>query len=261
MNKLILTKEHVENLVAENRYKVTDKNKFLSRCIDGRYQNDEGLAPLAIPGADIGELAVIFAAANNFGFEIDPEKAFQSLVEVVGGIKNFQIHSDSHADKSIVAAGCGHWKQINLDPKAYSLNKDQMSFIKKKLIEVKQAGSFEIILEGEHLEGAVLQVKGGWSVMPRFTVSEGGKDILSEVFVYQASLVDERHKVLAGALLKNNAIKLVAGQSEENLHNALSETVEAHLFETAKRLAGGLTIFQVEFEDGGNFKINELGKV
>jgi len=261
MNKPILDKTQVDSLIRENRYKVTDSNKFLSRCIDGRYQNDQNLAPLAIPGADIGELAIIFAAGNNFGFEIDKEKAFQSLIEVVGGIKNFQLHSDHHADKSVVGGGCGHWKQINLDPRAYSLNKDQIDFITKKLNEVKQAGAQEIVLEGEHLEGAVLQVKGNYSILPRSFVMDGGKEKTTEVFVYQGTLVDQRHKALASALLKNEAIKLVAGQTEENLYTALSETIEVHLFETVKRLATGLSIFLIDFKDDGGFKIEELGKV
>ncbi len=261
MNKIILNKEQVENLVRENRYKVTDENKFLSRCIDGRYENAKNLPPLAIAGADVGELAVIFAAGNNFGFEIDAEKAFDSLIEVVGGIANFQLHSDHHADKNTAAGGCGHWKQMNLDPEAYSIKKDQLNFIAKKLEEVKKAGSKEVILEGEHLEGAVLQVKGNWSVMPRFILNEAGRDKLTEVFVYQVNLVNERHRALAGALLKKGAIKFANGESEENLYNALSEIVEAHLFETAKRLAQGLTIFQVEFNHEGDFEIKELGKV
>lgn len=261
MNKPILNKTQVDSLIRENRYKVTDQNKFLSRCIDGRYQNEPKLAPLAIPGADIGELAIIFAMANNFGFEIDEEKAFQSLIKTVGGVKNFQLHSDHHTDKSVVGGGCGHWKQINLDPQAYSLNKDQVDFIAKKLIEVKQAGAQEIVLEGEHLEGAVLQVKGNYSILPRSSIVDGGKEKITEVFVYQGTLVDARHRTLANALLKNGAIKLVSGQTEENLYTALSETVEAHLFETVKRLALGLPIFLIDFKDDGGFKIEELGKV
>ena len=45
------------------------------------------------------------------------------------------------------------------------------------------------------------------------------------------------------------------GEDEEWLYNALFETSEIHLMETAKRLAKGLPIYEVEFNDNGDYKI------
>ena len=47
----------------------------MSRCIDGRYVGNE-LEPLAKPGADIGDLLMVFAANLEYGLEIESEKIF-----------------------------------------------------------------------------------------------------------------------------------------------------------------------------------------
>ena len=79
MNKIILTKQHVFQFVGESKYKVSSTLKFNSRCIDGRYTNSENLPALAVPGADAGELGIIFATANSCGFEVDMKKVWDTL--------------------------------------------------------------------------------------------------------------------------------------------------------------------------------------
>ena len=256
MNKVILSLEQVDELVRENRYKVNPKKKFLSRCIDGRYFNEEDLPALAFPGADVGELALIFATANSYGFDVDKEKVLKSLVDVIGGKENFRLHTDSHADPKEPAAGCGHWKQINLDPKAYNLETKEIDFIKKNINVGKS-----ITLEGEHMEGAVLLVKGNWGVLPQAHLETDQGKRLVEVFVYHQSLVDERHRVLTKALIKNEAVHFLNGEDEEWLYHALSDVSENHLMETARRLAKGLPIYQVVFVADGNFKVEQQGSV
>jgi hypothetical protein len=268
MKNLILSKEQIQELVAQNRYPVTAKNKFLSRCIDGRYENklkvgEINLAALAIAGADLGELALIFATGNNFGFEVDEEKTFKTLIEVVGGKENFSWHTDNHADPKIPAGGCGHWRQINLDPGAYNLEKDQLAFIREAVTTLVRphASCYYEVLRGEHLEGAVLLVEGNYSVMPRSVLQTSEGKMETEVFVYQATLVNQRHKILAAKLIENKAVKLFPGCEAEYLYEALSETGETHLFETSKRLAKGLPIYVVKFKDDGGFEIEEMGRV
>lgn len=270
MQKIILTKEQIYELVSKNRYPVDNKTKFSSRCIDGRYPNklksqisklkEINLPALAFPGADVGELALLYATANVYGFEIDGEKALKSLVEIIGGEKNFGLHTDHHADPKKVALGCGHWKQINLDPDAYKLKKDQIDFIQKKLQALKKKKVLEIILEGEHLEGAVLIVQGHWGVLPRHRLQFDVGVNAVQVFVYHQSLVDVRHRILAEKLIEKKATKLFNGCDEEYLYQVLSEMAENHLMETAKRLAKGLPIYAVKFEDDGGFDISEMGK-
>lgn len=258
MNKIILSEKEVNDLIAENRYKVDPSRKFISRCIDGRYKNEEGLAVQAFPGADVGELAMVLSASRSYGFEIDREKVFATLVEVLGGESNFSFHTDEHGDRLKLASGCGHFKQINLDPKAYKIEKEDIDFINEKLGYVKSKGSKETVLEGDHAEGAILMVKGNWGVYPRYELeTEKGKKFV-EVFVYHQSLTDEKHRLLAEKLIKNGAVKFVLGEDSEYLYQVLSETSENHLMETAKRLASDLPIYSVQFEADGSFKTARL---
>lgn len=261
MPKITLTKSQIADLVYKNNYPVKEENKFISRCIDGRYPNDKNLPALAFPGADAGELALIFATANDYGFEIDDKLVFKSLVEVVGGEKNLSFHTDSHAEENKVLAGCGHIKQMSLFLEDYKINKEQLLFIKRKFTQLEKKGVKQIILHGEHLEAAVIIVKGDYGLYPQYLVEtdEGRANVA--IFVYQQSLVDERHRVLVSTLLKNNAVKLCPGCDEDYLYQVMSEMVENHLMETAKRLASGLPIYQVEFDNEGNFEIKEMGYV
>ncbi len=279
MKKLILSKEQVYELITANRYRVNPQERFLSRCIDGRYDNNiknqiskikstdqksdikKQLPALAFPGADVGQLATILAAGSGFGFAVDGKNALKALLETVGGVSNFGFHTDRHGDKKRVASGCGHWKQINLDPAAYSLEKAQIDFVQNQLTQLKNKGAEEIILEGDHHEGAVLMVKGNWGILPRFIIETDGGNLETQVFIYHQSLVDARHRALAIALLHQKAVALPSGCDEDYLYHTLSETAENHLMETAKRLAKGLPIFQVKFEEDGTFALGEVGKV
>ncbi len=261
MNKLSLTKQHVFDLVSANRYKVNEVNKFLSRCVDGRYRSSKDLSPLAFPGADAGELALVLATANSYGLEVDTEKVYKTVIDLVGGIDNFNFHSDHHGDTKIPASGCGHMKQIHIDPQSYHLKKEQVKTVDQILLQAKSQGAKETVLTGEHLEGAVLQIIGQESVSPRFISDIEGVNQEIEVFVFHETLVKERHRILAQKLLENDAVKLSPGTDSEYLYDALSEMTDNHLFETLKRLAVGLPIFQAVFDTDGTFNLAELEKV
>lgn len=261
MKKNILSRSQIDEFVRDCKYKVEENEKFLSRCIDGRYKNESNLAPLAIPGADAGELALIFATANIYGFELDPEKVFISLIEVIGDIKNLNFHTDSHQDSKDPASGCGHMTQIRLDPKIYNLEKDQLVLIDSFLKKAKKLGAKEIVLEGEHLEGAVLQISGDYSVYPRNVFGTKLREVEMQVFVYQSSLVDKRHRALAKSLLKNDAVKLFNGCDEEYLYQVISGTTEEHLMLTVKSLAKGKPIYAVNFIGNEEFEIKEMDNV
>jgi len=261
MDKIILSKYQIQELVYKNSYRIDEKTKFISRCIDGRYFENKNLPALAIPGADVGEIALIIATGNSFGFEIDSEKMFKTFIGIVGGMKNFQLHTDHHGDIKKPASGCGHWKQINLDSTAYNLEKDQLKFIERKLAQVKKYGAKETILEGKHLEGAVLFVRGNYSIFPRYLLDLGSGRQTVEVFVYQATLVNERHKIIAEQLIRGNAVRLYKGCDGEYLYEVLSEMMENHLMETVRRLAKRLPIYNIVFKDDGSFTMEEMGKI
>lgn len=259
--KIILDKEQALEFVLKNKYRVDEKTKFLSRCIDGRYEKAGNLPALAIPGADAGELALIFATANIFGLEINEKKALRVLLDIVGGVKNFNLHSDHHGDPKTPASGCGHVKQMKLDAKAYNLEKDQIQFLEKSLSELKKQKDNETILHGEHQEGAVIIINGDWSVYPRGIFGTELGKTNAEVFIFHQSLVNERHRILANKLIKETAMRLFPGGDAEYLYEVLSDTTDQHLFETSKRLASGLPIYKVTFADDGQFGLEEMGNV
>lgn len=263
MQKFILDQNRVDELVRANRYKINPKTKFISRCIDGRYENSEDLPALSMAGADAGELAIIFATAREYGFEADSKKVFKTLVQVVGGEKNLRFHTDRHSTTASeqarqVLGGCGHIKQMGVDPDAYQMSKDEVEFIRKCAKDSITKGAIEVNLEGDHMEGAALIVSGPWAVQNQhvFQTSSGAKN--AQVFVFHKTLVDKRHRELAKKLVENKAVKLFEGCDEEYLYEILSNVTESHLFETAKRLAAGLPIYSVDFKEDGSFKIKEL---
>jgi hypothetical protein len=201
-------------------------------------------------------LALIIACANDFGLEIDYEKVFQSLIKVVGGIKNFSYHTDSHHGG--LALGCGHFGQILKDFVAYNLQKKDVEFLEEKLKFLQKNNVLPVILEGDHNEGAVLIVKGSFGIYPRFMIEtyEGEKEV--SVFVYQQTLIDERHRVLAKNLIENKAVKLFNNLDEEYLYEVLSEEGENHLLETINRLASDLPLYEVVFDHSGRFILKSL---
>ncbi len=260
MQKFTLSKSQLSSILFDNLYEV--KNPLLSRCIDGRYPNSMTLPALAIQGGDAGELALIFSTANTCGLKLNMKKAIQVLIETVGGVKNIQFHTDSHAEKSKVLAGCGHLKQINLDKESYTLTEEQVTFIMTEFADLKKQGAYEANLQGDHQESAVVFVKGAFGLLPQYKLGreEGGKQ--GQLFVFHNSFVDTRHRILAKKLIVTKALELEGGLDEEYLYSSLSDACENHLMETAKRLAKGLPIYEVEvFESIHRFEVKELGTV
>ncbi|MFN4212503.1 MAG: hypothetical protein ACK4FL_00890 [Microgenomates group bacterium] len=371
MKKIILNKQQVGELVFENRYPV-EGDQFLSRCIDGRYdkniknqpspsrragqiskiknkkskrknqgvnQNkpalktkEEPLPALAIPGGDLGELALILATGNAFGFAVDGGRAFESLVEVVGGEENFHFHTDEHywskdglleispqVNPSLLTGGssnshshrnfspssssylssqtdyliastkfekgqenfpspsfltkfdgCGHWREIQSNPAGYHLEEKDINFIREKLRVLTTTAEKTrqlVILHGEHKEAAILIVKGNYGIYPHYTVfdrsSQNGnlQPVEVQVFVYQQTLANQRRRLLAKKLIEKKAVTLYPGCDEEYLYEVLSDEAENHLFETLKRLAKNLPIFEVKFKNDGEFEVEERGEV
>lgn len=261
MPKILLSEEQVAKLVLANKYPIDDKNKFISRCIDGRYPNEKNLPALAMPGADAGELAVILAMENIYGLQVDKEKAFDSLVEVVGGVKNLRFHTDSRAKKGVVCAGCGHMNQMKSGPRAFNLTEEDVEFILQKASSAKEKDAQEVVLQGEHEEGGVVTVRGPYGLYNQYPNDAGEGAATTQIFVFHDSLVNSRHRVLAEKLIAKKAVKKLAADDQDYLYSVLSETTENHLFEIAKRLAKSLPLYVVNFDLDGTFDLEFQGNV
>jgi len=257
MNKYILTLNDVDAFVSSTKYQV--ENPLISRCIDGRYTPAETLPILGFPGADPGQLGVIFAALHTNGIEGDHTKIVEAVSKVVGGKDKLHQHTDSHADQTVTLGGCGHIKQASTDPEAYSLTNEDIGFIKEVFTPLRKQN--ETVLHGDHQEGAVLLLKGGWGVAPQATIQtqDGRKAV--QVFVFHSTYATKRNKIIAQQLVDSGAVTLPRGTDVEYIERALHEETENHLMETAKRLAKGLPIYEVSFDERGDFVIKELGTV
>lgn len=261
MEKTLLSHSQVEELVRNNKYLVTDANKYLARCIDGRYENAETLAPLAIAGGDAGQLAILLAASQVYAFDVDIKKSAEVLAELVGGAQHLGLHTDAHADGSVVCAGCGHMRLMRANPSAYNISPDQITLLDELIGDLEKKGAKEIKLEGDHIEGAVLFVEGNFGVFPRYQMltDDGTKTV--EVFIHHRTLVNQRQKLFAEKLIEANTVTLAGGLDAEYLYEVLSEQADDHLLETAGKLAHGLPMYGIEFNDNGGFKLNDLGPV
>lgn len=252
-----LSKQNIEDLVYANKYLINPAHNFLSRCIEGGYSNDENIHPLAIAGADVGNLAILYATANMYGFEINENAAYKTFLEVVGGPQNFSFHSHYKATAKLPAVGCAHMDQLRLDPEAYSIDTDQLDLINSQASAAEKKGAIETILKGNKREGAVIQIQGEWGIYPQYhlTTSEGTVPV--QVFIIHKTLADKRHRVLAKKLIENKAVTLFDDLDEEYLYEVISSTMEDHIFETIKRIASGLPIFDVIFQNNGAYTIEE----
>lgn len=257
MQKFLLSKEHILDLVRENRYRPA--NLLQSRCIDGRYEKSEDLPGLAYPGADAGQFLMVLSSAHSYGFEVDFGKAMAALEETVGGRSRLGFHTDTHHEG--VLSGCGHIGQAALSPKDYHVEAEDVSRVVDVFREAAGKGTREIVLKGEHTEGAAVIVRGDFSIYPQYTLLDQGHPKEVSVFVLSQTLIDRRHRLLAGKLLSNGAVTLQEGLDEEYLYEVFSDVTETHFLETAKRLAKGLPIYEVVFDEGGTFDILEMGEV
>lgn len=255
-----LIQSEVESYIYNNKYSPNIDSIFRSRCIDGRYPNSIETPALAVPGADTGALAFLYAAANTCGFQVDPDRSFAALNKIIGGVKNFSFHTDSRSYK-LGETGCGHIKCMTNSQEAYSLTDVDMQVLNRQLEFARQNGATETILQGDHQEAAVLQIKGKWGVQPQgYFESERGP-LGIQVFVFHSSLVDSRNKEWARLLVENKAVELPDGLDEEYLYQMISSTAEDHLMETAGKLAKGLPMFEVVFDESGNFSVESLGNI
>lgn len=244
---VILDKHEISQLIFENKYSIDPSRKYISRCINGRYEEGVGLPALTLPGGDVGQLAIFYAAANTFGYAIDHAKALRVLLEVIGGVTNFSL--------------CGHYRELEKHPELYNITEEDKKILDSQIATLSADGSKETVLHGAHSEGAMIIVRGSYGIYPRYEIENGRGRTLIEIFTFHQSLVDERHRLLSKKLIEFGAVTLPEGCDEEYLYDALSETVETLLFETAKRLARGLPIYNVDFTEDGAFEVKDMGVV
>ncbi|MDQ3018902.1 MAG: hypothetical protein M3Q64_03465 [bacterium] len=253
-----MNKEQIELFAEKAKVKITAASKK-SRCVDGRYSGDEDFPMISKPGGDVGDLMVAFAALKSLHIDLENEQVLAAVVDSVGGVENFQFHTDDHAehDDAGTGMGCGHLKKATLEPGSYGLNEAQTKFIVEELPKLLAAGAHQEVLHGDHQESAVIVVDSEeYGLKPLVQTADG----LQEAFVYQKTL----HAQQMDVLVRNMQEKLAAaGKVVESaeLIKAFGDAFESQLGATLERLALGLNVYVVSISETGEIEVTEAGTV
>lgn len=279
MTKFVLNKQQVSQLIFENKYPVGEEFQFLSRCFEGNYPKKENLPALAFPGGDLGELALIFSTANTYGFKVDREKTYQTLIKIISKEKFFHYHVSLDEKEFLnlqknqivdltnhIISGCLHTTAFFKNPKTYNLEEEDLQFLKEKIQYLIKKNISPFGFRKETEEAAVLIIYGkNWSIYPQHFLKislEGEEKLLPvSVFVFHQSLIDERHKLLSQKLIEEKAVELYPGCDKDYLYQVISAETENHLFESLKFKNEKLPVFKVEFKNEGSFVVDEMGNI
>lgn len=252
-SKETLSKEKAREFVKKNSYEIPEgPSRLAARCVDGRYDGKDILPPLARAGGDVGYLMAGLAAVRRLALELPADEVLDAIIQSIGGIQNFSLHTDTHAanDKVGVRMGCGHFKNASKDFETYGLTSGDIDFINESLAYLIQQGTKEIVLEGSHSEQAVFIINSKThSLKPM--AADG-----TQAFVYHKTLDGERIALIADILAKKLEERK-PNPKEEDIVKALQEASDAQLAETVRRLADGLPVYTIDIAKGGKITFEE----
>lgn len=242
--------DEAQTFVEMNSKLLDGTNKY-SRCIDGRYENAGDLAMIAKPGADVGDVMVLFGALNFLKISLPNEAVLAVVVEAVGGPQHFNFDTDDQTEPTDFAAGCDHFAQARYNPEAYGLTAEQISFISTQLAGLVQQGARQEVLHGNYAEQAVIVVDSeSHSISPLLHLG----DNVRAAFVYQKTLHTQHLDVLAKKLQEALAVN---GQAIEQdaLRTAIYDASAKQLGATLKLLAKNLPVFTALIDEQGEVSI------
>lgn len=263
-----LTAKQVEEFAAKARWQVhcDDTRARRARCLDGRYKPGAGV--IAMPGADVGVLALGLMAASwiygKTGKEMVMEEVRQTIFGVVGGAANFSYHTDrlSLSGSTERYDGCSYCRLLSTHPKLfapYALDVGQLATLHHTLEGLEREHVKPDVLRGGHDEMAVLLVQNVrnivdcvplgpdeirrsrklW-VLDNYAVLRGvGR---RRTFVYQRDLAEARILALADAL--GSSVKADADLLDR-LRVLLQNIAAVHISRTLRQLARGLPAYNV----------------
>jgi hypothetical protein len=246
--------KEAENFISSSLFEIKKGALILSSCVDGRYdENEARIAPRSFCGSDPGFLVLILGALKKINNSISEDlrkKAFNAVLDALGGVDNFQMHTDDHNLENGIIAGCGHMKLVKKDPERYLVSEEDVEAIFNYLDSLKNQGAKEVVLKGPHNESAVFIVDDRKIGL----LHQDGK---SQVFVFHKALYEEFIRDLTQNLLNLEEIKS-QGISFGDLFKLLKETGEYQLTQTVNQLAQGLPIYEIKLQEG-KVKIEERG--
>ena len=246
-----LSSEQVYEIVSENRYSFPDF-KFRGRCFSGEFKNSFHLPALALPGGDLGELAILQATAMTYGFELDLNKAAEELFQLTGGNE----HLTTLTAKSELSS-CRYFKHLFSDTASYNLDEKSLEVFYAETKKILP--DFQIPEERSYThEHAVLILEASQGLYPQYTFETYEGTFESRILVFHKTLIDLRHKELAGKLLEKRIVKLFDNLDEDYLYEVLSEVTENHLYETIRFIDPKLPIYSVAVNEQEDISIKLL---
>jgi hypothetical protein len=247
--------EYLNELLTNNRYPVNSEKSLISRDICGKYTNQVDLPALSVPGGDLGELIVILAAANSYGYEVKLDTYLPILIELIGGEMNFSYHNEGKNTPNLANISCNYIEQICQKFSEYSLTQENITAIEQKLSTIKTDHPSKYPQIDDVSEEAVLIINGPYGVYPRFSFQTDNGIVSGSLYIFHRSLADARHKALAKKLFESKAVSLFEGCDEEYLYHTLTETMDTHFFQTISMVTKELPIYTVTFANDGSFTI------
>lgn len=249
MKRQVLETGQIYELVNHNSYEVIDANHYSMRCIDGNYQNDDRLPGIAFPGGDMGDVITFVASAQSYGFEISVSSIFNTVLELIGGIEHFSCY-DASEGKTF----------FELFPFVtdLSLAQDQLNELEHIFLSAQKSSLFLHKKPKVSQESALLRVKGNLAISPEYTFSPESGGFTTHVFVYQQTMLNERHRKLVEMMLEKKLFNAFQSADLEYLYQAVSETADDLLFIALEEQMHSIPLFQVEFKDTGEFNVELL---
>jgi hypothetical protein len=245
-----LTIEQIEELVRNNIYEIP-KKKYQSRCSTGQISNDINMPALALPGGDVGEIAILYSASKQYGFECNLEMSVLLLNKIVGKGKS---NENKHLQISI-AEDCKYLHFLSEDPERYSLSKDMVSEL---FSHIEQAELLKTLLKKGNrgqVENACLIVQGNKGVLPQYLFENYSQNFAASVLIYHKSLINERRKAFIHSLYYHKAVKLPSNLDEEYLYEILSDVAEDHFYSYISQLDFNLPIYSVQILPNNQIKL------
>ncbi len=220
----------IQQVVVENLAKV------LARCVDGRYlPEDAKEAPLAVPGADAGIFAIVWAVLKDvLGEEIrkSKEDIITGYMLVRWGVANLRFHVDDHDhpddDPKNPLKWCGYMGVLHKHTGQFGLSFEDIEVIDQFVNQAEQWWAKVIKLKGDHKEEAVVIVEKPWVNVLNITKEQ------QQVFVYNRALLEQFFNAFWPAFIKALSLELEVKDSE--LVEKSMETMDTHVETTLERL-------------------------
>ncbi len=234
-----LNSDQVYTLVSENLYSFPEY-KFQGRCFSGEFKNSFHLPALSIPGGDWGELAILLAAADTYGFEIDINKAAQELFQLSGGNKHL-LTQDAKNELST----CDHLRHMFENMASYNLKQSSLDLLYGEIRQL--IPDFHIPKKRRHVyEHALLIFEASQGLYPQYSFETYDGSFEARVLVFHKTLVDLRHRELSSKLLGKKIVTLYDDLDADYLYQVISEITEIHLYETMHFIDPDIPLFLVK---------------